>query len=92
MDISKNIFIPKPNVDSIIVEFIKKERPILKNSDLFFKLVRDSFKQKRKNIKNNLSNYDLDKISAVLKKYNYDLTVRAEQLKIEVFVDIANNL
>ena len=28
----------------------------------------------------------------VLKKYNFDLSVRAEQLPIEVFVDIANNL
>ena len=55
MDISKNIFIPKPNVDSIVVEFSKKESLYeLKNKDLFFKLVKDSFVQKRKTIKNNL--------------------------------------
>ena len=93
LDISKNVFIPKPNVDSIVVEFFKKENLYeLKNKHLFFKLVKDSFVQKRKTIKNNLRNYDLEKIKEVLNKYNYDLSVRAEQLPIEVFVDIANNL
>lgn len=93
MDISKNIFIPKPNVDSIVVEFTKKaEKYELKNKDLFFKLIRDSFTQKRKTIKNNLKNYDLKKIEEILKKYNQDLSVRAEQITIETFVDIANNL
>ena len=92
LDVSRNVFIPKPNVDSIVVEFTKKERKNLKNEELFFKLVRDSFKQKRKNLRNNLKGYDLDKIEAVLKKYNFDLTVRAEQLDIDIFIDIANNI
>ena len=93
LDISKNVFIPKPNVDSIVVEFTKKENNFkLKNEKLFFNLVKDSFTQKRKTIKNNLKKYNLEKIEEVLKKYNFDLTVRAEQLPIEVFVDISNNL
>ena len=93
LDISKNVFIPKPNVDSIIVEFTKKENLYkLKNEKLFFNLVKDSFTQKRKTIKNNLKKYNLEKVEQVLKKYNFDLSVRAEQLPIEVFVDIANNL
>ena len=93
LDISKNVFIPKPNVDSIVVEFTKKENNFkLKDEKLFFNLVKDSFTQKRKTIKNNLKNYDLEKIEQVLKKYNFDLSIRAEQLPIEVFVDIANNL
>jgi len=93
MDISRNIFIPKPNVDSIVVEFRRKNNTFsLKNEDLFFKLVRDSFKQKRKTIRNNLHDYDLDIVEDVLHKYGYDLSVRAEVLGIEVFVDLANNL
>jgi 16S rRNA A1518/A1519 N6-dimethyltransferase RsmA/KsgA/DIM1 with predicted DNA glycosylase/AP lyase activity len=59
---------------------------------LFFKLVRDSFKQKRKNIRNNLKDYDLDIVLKVLNKYGYDLSVRAENLSIDIFVDLANNL
>ena len=93
MDISRNIFIPKPNVDSIVVEFRRKSKNFsLKDEDLFFKLVRDSFKQKRKTIRNNLNGYDLDIIGDVLSRYGFDLSVRAEALSIDVFVDIANNL
>ena len=93
LDVSKNVFMPKPNVDSIVVEFKRKENTYkLKDEKLFFKLVRDSFTQKRKNLRNNLKSYNLEKIEEVLKKYNYDLTVRAEQLQIEIFVDISNNL
>ena len=93
LDVSKNVFIPKPNVDSIVIEFIKKEKiQQVNNKDLFFKLIRDSFRQKRKTIKNNLKNYDLEKVEQVLKKHNYDLSVRAEQLNIEVFIEIANFL
>ena len=36
--------------------------------------------------------YDLDKVSLVLKKYGYDLNVRAEALSYKVFVDISNAL
>lgn len=93
MDVSANIFIPKPNVDSIIVEFKKKDNIIeVKDKERFFKLIRDSFTQKRKTLRNNLRDYDLKKIESVLNKYNLDLSVRAEQLSLEIFIDIANNL
>lgn len=92
LDISRNVFIPKPNVDSVVLELNKKNQIYLKNERLFFKLVRDSFKQKRKNLRNNLKDYDLIKIEKILKKYNFDLTARAEQLSIDIFIDIANNI
>lgn len=93
LDVSRNVFIPKPNVDSIVVSFTRKQQTQkLKNEDLFFKLIRDSFRQKRKTLKNNLKEYDLSKIEAVLQKHNLDLTVRAEALPIEIFIEIANNL
>ena len=92
LDISRNVFIPKPNVDSIVVSFNKKERVPLKNENIFFKLIRDSFKQKRKTLRNNLKEYNLEKIEEVLAKHNLDLSVRAEALPIEIFVEISNNL
>lgn len=92
MDISRNIFIPRPNVDSMVVEFSKKDLLPLRNRKMFFKLVRDSFRQKRKTLRNNLQGYDLVKVEEILKKYDYDLSVRAEQLSVETFVEIANNL
>ncbi len=92
LDVSRNVFIPKPNVDSIILEFTRKEKRKIKNEKIFFKLIRDAFKQKRKTLKNNLKEYDLEKIEKVLKKYNLDLNVRAEAMPIEIFIDISNNL
>jgi len=93
LDISRNVFMPKPNVDSIVVSFTKKDKKLpLKNEDIFFKLIRDSFTQKRKTLRNNLKGYDLSKIEEVLTKYDLDLSVRAEALPIEIFVEISNNL
>ena len=91
--VSRNAFIPKPNVDSIVISLIKKDNLLeLKNKDHFNTLLRDSFRFKRKNLRNNLKNYDLNKIQEVLSKYNFDLTVRAEDLSLSVFVDISNSL
>ena len=47
---------------------------------------------KRKTIKNNLRSYDLKIVSDVLSKYGYDLSIRAENLQLDVFVDLANEL
>ena len=50
-NVSKNSFIPKPKVDSVVIKFTRKENLLkLKNSDMFFKFVRDAFRQKRKNL------------------------------------------
>lgn len=92
-DVSRNVFLPKPNVDSIVVSLTRKENLLeLKDSSFFFQLVRDSFQQKSKNLRNNLKKYDLLKIEEILKQYGYDLNVRAEQLSLEIFVTLANGL
>lgn len=91
--VSKNVFVPKPNVDSIVLSFTKKDNKYnVINEEHFFKLVRDAFTQKRKTLKNNLKNYDFSIINEILKKYNYNEDVRAEALTIDVFVDISNAL
>lgn len=93
LDVSKNVFIPKPNVDSIVVEFSKKENYIkANNEDLLFEIIKDSFTQKRKTIKNNLKKYNLEIVEQVLQKHNLDLSVRAESLDLNIFIDIANQL
>lgn len=92
-DVSRNCFTPKPNVDSAIVEMkIKKDRLEVLDMELFKKIVRDSFFYKRKTIRNNLKGYDLDIIEMVLNKYGFDLGVRAENLKLEIFVEMVNEL
>ena len=90
--VSRNSFYPRPNVDSLVVSFYKKDKLFIKNANTFYKLVRDSFRFKRKTLRNNLKDYDLSLISEVLSKYGYDLSVRAEQLPIAIFCEIANNI
>ncbi len=93
MDVSRNVFLPKPNVDSIVVEFKKNKKNYnIKDEKLFFQLIHDSFQQKRKTIKNNLNKYDSKIVENVLKKYNFDLNSRAEQIPIYVFADISNEI
>lgn len=93
MFVSRNAFIPKPNVDSVVIALREKENKYhVLNEELFFKLIRDSFKFKRKNIRNNLKNYDLTIIEEVLKKHGFDLTSRAEEMPLDVFVSMANAL
>ena len=91
LDVSRNVFLPKPNVDSIVVEFVKKENQInIVQPDFFFQFVRDCFQQKRKNLRNNLKSYDLKLLEEILKECGYCLQDRAEKISLESFVKIAN--
>ena len=90
--VSRGNFIPEPKVDSVVLSFTPKENRKEVDIDKFIKLVNDSFKYKRKTIKNNLKDYDLNVIEKVLNKYNFDLSVRAETLDLEIFIDLCNNL
>ncbi len=92
-DVKKTCFNPIPKVDSAVVNFTKKEKQAkVLNEELFFKLIEDSFQYKRKTLKNNLKNYNLDKINEIYTKYNLKETTRAEELSLDIFIDITNNL
>lgn len=91
--VERNNFYPIPNVDSAIIELSKKDKILdLKNYDTFLKIVYDAFKHKRKNLRNNLKNYDLVNIEIILNKYGMNLQNRAEDISYEIFVEIANIL
>lgn len=90
-DVSKNVFYPKPKVDSIVVELtLKKKQEIVLDLELFMKLVKQAFQFKRKTLCNNLKEYPLDAILPLLHKYGVDQSVRAEQLPVSFFVELAN--
>ena len=90
--VDRSSFYPIPKVDSAVIKLSKKEPKKLKDYSIFKKIIFDSFKYKRKNIKNNLKTYDLNKVNNILNKYNLDISCRAEEISYEVFVDLANNL
>lgn len=91
-NVSKNCFTPMPKVDSMVIKLKKNKKTGVKYENKFYKLIRDSFAQKRKNLRNNLRNYNLDRINEVLNKFNKDLGNRAEELSVEEFIEISNHL
>jgi len=92
--VSKNVFIPKPDVDSLVISLLlRKEKKVrVLNEKAFDRLILDSFRFKRKTIRNNLKDYDLDKIEPILIENNLSLSTRAEEIPIEVYALIANVL
>lgn len=91
-DVSKNCFEPIPKVDSTVIKFKKYDKYNVRDENKFYNLVQDSFKQKRKNLRNNLRGYDLIKLESILNSMGKDLTVRAENLSIDDFINISNKL
>ena len=93
-DVSKNCFEPRPKVDSVVLSLIKHDKysSLVKNEDNFYRLIKDSFRQKRKTLKNNLNGYDLNKVNEALKVCNKSINNRAEEIKIEEFIEISNKL
>lgn len=90
--VNRKLFIPQPNVDSAVVVMKKKNNVNIKNYNLFKRLVKDSFQFKRKTLRNNLKGYDLDIIETILVKHNKSLQNRAEDIEIDIFIEIANEL
>lgn len=91
-NVSKNCFEPIPKVDSCVLKLKSNKKRLANNEEKLFKLIKDAFKQKRKNLKNNLGNYDLDKIEKILNKFGKNLKNRAEEITLDEFIEISNNM
>jgi 16S rRNA (adenine1518-N6/adenine1519-N6)-dimethyltransferase len=91
-DVSKNAFYPVPKVDSSIIKLERKDIESDIDKDKFFKFIKMCFRYKRKNIRNNLKGFDLDKVLNVLEKYNHNLSSRAEEFTLEEFIDLYKNI
>lgn len=90
MSVSRNVFVPPPNVDSVVMKFVRHNKYEIDNMQFFSKFVHDCFQFKRKNLRNNLKKYDLLLVEELFAKVDLTLQDRAEQISIEKFVFIAN--
>lgn len=90
IDVPRNCFVPEPNVDSVVIEMTKKDKKYDIDEEKLFKLIKDSFQFKRKNLNNNLKNYK--NIKEIFSELNIPLTKRAEELKLEDYINIAKKL
>ena len=90
-NVSNQVFIPKPNVDSAVlsVEFHK----VNVNKKEFYQLVQAGYKQKRKTLYNNLSMlWGKEKTKDLLETLQIDLKTRAEQLSLKDWIEMGNYL
>ena len=96
IDVPKENFLPAPEVDSCVIRLDMREKPLvsLKDEKLFFRLVKGAFTQRRKTINNSLtcSGKSKEEIIAALNKLGIDSKLRAENLSIQQYADIANTL
>ena len=90
--VDRNAFYPVPSVDSAVMKLTLKENIDEINYNNFKKFIFDSFQFKRKNLRNNFKKYDLDTIENILKKYDFSLNNRAEEINTKIFVELFNCL
>lgn len=92
--VPSSVFMPKPNVDSAVVNLKMREREDL-DTDFLFKIVRSAFTTRRKTIVNSFSNsklpYTKDDIKRALQLSGIDERRRAETLTLEEFIILSVN-
>ena len=93
--VQNSSFIPEPEVESEVINLkIRKEPPVIvKNEELFFKLIKASFMQRRKTLLNGISNSGLmnkEEVKQLLNKAGLDERVRGESLSMQDFANLAN--
>lgn len=93
--VSPNVFMPQPNVDSLVIRLKLREKPCVEllDQDFFFKLVKAAFGQRRKTLLNALSaglSMPKETILTALAKVDIDPSVRGEALTIERFARLSN--
>lgn len=96
MIVENNSFIPEPEVQSQVIKLKIRKNPIinLNNKDLFFKLIKISFMQRRKTLINSLVNGGIFKNKEQAKNafecLNFNLNIRGENLSIEDFAKLSD--
>ena len=88
--VPRNVFNPKPNVDSSVLQFEFKEKDSTVNEELFFEMVKACFKQRRKTILNNFGDWvkDKDKARLYLEDAGIDVQRRAESCTCDEFMKL----
>jgi 16S rRNA (adenine1518-N6/adenine1519-N6)-dimethyltransferase len=96
IDVSKKNFLPQPEVDSCVVKLDILDKPpvYIKDEKLFFNLIKTGFSQRRKTILNSLSSgsFSKDVINNIFRRINLDGKLRVEDLSLQDFANISNEL
>ena len=95
--VSRGSFMPAPDVDSTVIRLDIRKQPTVdvKREEDFFRVVKAAFSQRRKTLSNTLSSgFSMNKtqIAELLERAGVASNLRAEQLSMQQFADIANAL
>ncbi|MBP7175266.1 MAG: 16S rRNA (adenine(1518)-N(6)/adenine(1519)-N(6))-dimethyltransferase RsmA [Thermoclostridium sp.] len=95
--VSKNCFIPKPDVDSAVLRILLNDQLLrqIKDKTVFFNCVRAAFSQRRKTLLNAMSgapNWRLDKeaVKWLIDTMGLKEMIRGEELSVEQFITMSN--
>ena len=95
-DVPPSCFVPRPKVTSSVVRLTRRSAPpaAVQDEQLFFRLVRAAFNQRRKTLVNALSAQipELEKarLAEILSTLGFDVRIRGETLDIEGFAKISD--
>ena len=95
IDVPPQVFIPRPRVGSTVVKIEKKKEHQATNEERFFRLVKTAFSTRRKMLGNTLSRglgMEKEIVKETLARAGVEWQKRAEELKVEEFVKISNEL
>ena len=95
--VQNSSFIPEPGVMSAVINLKKNRKYSVKNEKMFFELIHKAFAQRRKKMINSLSstnfnNMTKQELEDLFKRCNLDFNTRAEELTIEEFIELVNNI
>lgn len=98
LNVSRNCFIPAPEVDSAVINLKLLKEPRVKVTDekLFFDVIKAAFSQKRKTLINGLVNNKIisskEEAERLLSSLGLNPQIRGEKLSIQDFANLANFL
>lgn len=93
--VSRKMFVPSPNVDSCVVQICINKNKYNCDADVFERVIKSAFSNKRKTLVNNLSKdfgISKDELVAILRNLNISADVRGDALATRDFVSITQNL
>jgi len=91
--VSENVFIPPPKVKSGVISMARNKKSGLCGNEIIFKkIVKLGFNQRRKTLRNAWKVLNLSETVICNKNIQFFLNMRAEELSVSDFIEIANIL
>ena len=98
LEVPNNSFIPEPEVTSKVIKLNIRKKPVVnpKDKEKMFKIIKCAFMQKRKTLLNSLTNTKIfdnkQQGIEILNSLEINENIRPEELTLEQFAEISDNL